>query len=39
MTFIYNAHARFDDLDLDARAQWLGRGKKISVELSRPQVW
>ena len=22
------AHAHFDDLDLDTRSQWLGRGKK-----------
>ena len=28
-------HARFNDLDLDARAQWVGKGKKISVELPR----
>ena len=30
-----DADARFDDLDLDARSQWVGRGKVISVELSR----
>ena len=29
------AHARVDDLDLDARSQWIGKGTKISVELSR----
>ena len=34
MDAIY-AHARFDDLDLDARSQWVGKGKQISVELSR----
>ena len=28
------AHAHFDDLDLDARLQWVGKGKIISVELS-----
>ena len=22
-----HAHARFDDLDLDARSQWVGKGK------------
>ena len=22
-----HAHAHFDDLDLDSRSQWLGRGK------------
>ena len=27
--------ARFDDLGLDARAQWVGKGKQISVECSR----
>ena len=26
---------RFDDIGLDARSQWVGRGKEISVELSR----
>ena len=35
MTYIY-AHASADDLDLDARLQWVGKGKKISLtELSR----
>ena len=29
------AHVDVDDLDLDARLQWLGRGNKFSVELSR----
>ena len=29
------AHSHFDDLDLDARSQWVGKGKKYSVELSR----
>ena len=24
------ARARVDDLDLDARSQWVGRGKKIN---------
>ena len=28
------AHARFDDLDLEARSQWVGKGKKFSFELS-----
>ena len=23
----FNAHARFDDLDLDARSLWVGKGK------------
>ena len=27
-------YAHFDDLDLYARSQWLGKGKNISVELS-----
>ena len=32
----YNdAHSRFDDLDLGARSQWVGKCKTISVELSR----
>ena len=26
-------HSRFDDLDLDARSQWNGKRKKLSVEL------
>ena len=26
------AHAHFDDLDLDARSQWVDKGKNISVE-------
>ena len=29
------AHARVDDLGLDARSQWGGKGKKISVACSR----
>ena len=30
-----HAHARFDDLDLDARSQWVRKGKtKISVACS-----
>ena len=29
------AHARFDDPDLDARSQWVGKGKKISVACSQ----
>ena len=29
------AHARFDDLGLDARSQWVGKGKTISVAFSR----
>ena len=29
------AYARFDDLDLDARSQWVGKGNKISVPCSR----
>ena len=28
-------HAHFDDLDLDARSQWLGRRIKFCVEFSR----
>ena len=32
------AHARFDDLDHDAKSQWLSRGKKFSVELSSGQL-
>ena len=28
-------HAHFDDLDLDARPQWVGKGKQISVACSR----
>ena len=31
------AHARVDDLDLDTTVPWVGRGKQISVELSRQQ--
>ena len=27
----YYAHARFDDLDLDARSQWVDTGKKSSL--------
>ena len=28
----YNyAHANFDDLDLDVRSQWVGKGKKKSA--------
>ena len=27
----YYAHARFDDLDLDARSQWVGADKKNSA--------
>ena len=30
-----HAHARFDDLDLDAESQWVGKGKQISVECCR----
>ena len=30
-----NVHARVNDLDLDARSQWVGKGNTISVELSR----
>ena len=26
-----HAHAPFDDLDLDARSQWVGKGKKSAV--------
>ena len=26
-----DAHARFDDLDLDARSQWVSKGKKSAV--------
>ena len=33
MDAIY-AHARFDDLDPDARSQWVGKGKKHSSMLS-----
>ena len=29
------AHARVNDLDIDAKSQWVGRGGEISVELSR----
>ena len=29
------AYVSVDDLDLDARSQLVGRGKQISVELSR----
>ena len=25
------AHVRFDDLDLDARSQWVGKGKKSAL--------
>ena len=25
------AHARFDDIDLDARSQWVGKGKKSAL--------
>ena len=25
------AHARFDDLDLDARSEWVGKGKKSAL--------
>ena len=32
--FMY-VHLIFDDLDLDAKSQWVGKGKTISVELSR----
>ena len=28
------AHACFNDLGLDARSQWVSKGKKISVPLS-----
>ena len=31
-------YACVDDLDLDARSLWLGRGKKCSVELSRQLI-
>ena len=34
MDAIY-ADARFDDLGLDARSQWVGKGKQISVACSR----
>ena len=27
----YYAHARFDDLDLDARPLWLGRGNSLAL--------
>ena len=27
----YYDHARFDDLDLDARSQWIGKGKKSAL--------
>ena len=33
----YNAHSRFDDLDVDARSEWVSRGKQICVGLSRQQ--
>ena len=29
------AHAHIDYRDLDARSQWVGKGKQISVDLSR----
>ena len=32
MDVITYADARFDDIDLDARSQWVGEGKQISVE-------
>ena len=32
--YAYYALARFDDLDPDARSQWIGKGKNISVDLS-----
>ena len=33
---MHGAYARFDDLDLDAKSQWVGKGKKKkSVELFR----
>ena len=25
------AHARFDDLDIDARSQWVGKGKQLTL--------
>ena len=28
-------HGHFDDVDLDAMSQWLGRGKNSAFELSR----
>ena len=30
----YYAHGHVDDLDLDARSQWLGRVKKSALNLS-----
>ena len=35
MDALYYAHARFDDLDFDARLQWVSKSKTISVACSR----
>ena len=29
------SHARFEDLNLDARSQWVGKGKTISIACYR----
>ena len=34
---VISAHARFSDLDLDARSQWVSKGNKIGVECSRQE--
>ena len=31
MHAIYYVHARFDDVDLDARSQWIGKGKQSAL--------
>ena len=31
----YNAHVHVDDIDLDARSQWVSKGKRINIELSQ----
>ena len=37
MNGIY-AHAHFDDLDLDARSQWIGRGKQSAFNYLDKQL-
>ena len=31
MVDLHGTYAHFDDLDIDARSQWLGRGKKSTL--------
>ena len=33
-----HTHARVDDFDIVVRSQWVGRGQKISIELSSKQA-